>query len=141
MIQKLLFTSLWAILLAFPSIHLNGQYYVGCHKDEIKLLMKENHKLLKLNTTNVNRSFNYLKYEDKINEITVLFFLSDNDVCTMVRMMYDYMNINDVEDFLKTQTRKIGENKYLYKFNKKWLLLEMDEGEWFFTVSVRENPN
>ena len=37
-------------------------------------IIDENYRSFKLNTAFVNNSFNYLKYEDKIREITILFF-------------------------------------------------------------------
>ena len=70
---------IYSILFLAVADHLQAQNYIGMHKDQIIETMKETEKQLKLNTSTVNPHYNYLKYEDKINEITVLFFLSEDD--------------------------------------------------------------
>lgn len=126
------------LIILLLSATAKGQYLVGKHVDEIKQIIKNEHKLLKLNTTNVNKAYNYLKYEDKINEITVLFFLDETNHCKMVRMMYDYSNINDVLTFLKSDMKKTGLKEYEYKIDKKTLSVVLSEDDWFFTVTAKE---
>lgn len=112
--------------------------YIGKDKTHIEQCIKENHKTLKLNTTNVNNSYYYLKFEDKINDITVLFFLSDDNKCTLVRLMSDYSNINDIVYELNSLYTKIDKNNWKYIDSGKEYLVSMEEGDWFFTVTVKE---
>ena len=69
------------ILRAAPAF---SQHFIGMHESTIKEVMKETHKTFRLNTSTVNPHYKYLKYEDNINEVTLLFFLSEYDDCTLV---------------------------------------------------------
>ncbi len=117
---------------------LYSQEYIGYHKDVIKKRMKDENKLFKLNTTTVNKYYNYLKYEDKVNEVTILFFLSDTDYCTLIRYMSDYSNINETLGNLNNKYKKISKNHWQYKKRDKTYSVKLEEGDWFFTVTTQE---
>ena len=120
-------------------VHLNGnaQNYIGMHKDEIIQVMKETQKNCKLNTSTVNTHYNYLKFEDKISEITILYFLSEEDSCTLVRKMCDYSNLNDVLTELNNTYTSIGTNLWEYKDQGNVYSVTLTEEDWFFTVTTR----
>ena len=123
-----------AIFMVFNS---HAQNYIGLHKDEIIQLMHENKRNFRLNTSNINNTYNYLKYEDKISEQTMLFFLSKNDTCKYVRLMSDYSNLNDVLNDLDTKYKKAGKDKWTYVDKGKDYVVEMSEGDWYFTVTIK----
>jgi len=125
-------------MVYFFSADLYSQNFVGMHKDEIIKVMNASQKSFKLNTSDVNPHYNYLKYEDKINEITILYFLSDENECTLVRKMYDYSNINDVLQELNEKYKKTGKNTWEYKYLIQKYSVELTEGEWFFTVTIKK---
>jgi len=112
--------------------------YIGKPKAEIVKNMTESFKTFKLNTSNINKTYNYLKYEDKIQEITVLFFLSDENKCKMVRYMSDYSNINDVLEEINLKYSKIDTNNWKYNSNDKYYIVNLEQGDWFFTVTIKE---
>ena len=112
--------------------------YIGKDKNAIIQYIKENHKTLKLNTTAVNNSYNYLKFEDRINEITVLFFLSSEDRCTLVRLMSDYSNINDMVAELNDLYASTAKNSWKFIEMGKEYLVNLEEGDWFFTITIKE---
>jgi hypothetical protein len=116
-------------------------HFVGLQKNEIKRIMSDEYSQLKLNTSNVNRAYNYLKYEDFVNEITVLFFLSDNDECKRIRLMSDYSNLSDVLNLLNSYYEIIGKNKWKYSVGKKNYAVNLDEGDWFFTVTIKNKDD
>lgn len=130
------------IILAITTILLgkemsHAQNFIGMHKDDIMQVMKDSQKRLKLNTSAVNPHYNYLKYEDKISEITVLFFLSDKDRCTLIRKMCDYSNINEVISELNSKYKTEGNNKWYYMDNGKRYSVVLTEEDWFFTVTTK----
>jgi hypothetical protein len=114
-----------------------SQHFIGLQSDEIKEIMKNSQKNFKLNTSAVNPHYNYLKYEDKINEITMLFFLSEDDRCTLVRKMCDYSNIIDVIEELNKNYKAVDKNSWEYVAGKKTYLVSLVEEEWYFTVTTR----
>lgn len=125
------------IILPLSGNHVYSQNFIGMKKDDIISHMKDSQKNLKLNTSAVNPHYNYLKYEDRINEITVLFFLSEEDVCTLIRKMCDYSNINDVVSELDEKYKAEGKNKWYYTDKGKKYIVVLTEEDWFFTVTTR----
>ncbi|MBN2486576.1 MAG: hypothetical protein JXB34_11435 [Bacteroidales bacterium] len=129
------------------SLLLNGgttffsENYIGKDKIYIEQHIKENHKTLKLNTTSTNTTYNYLKFEDRINEITVLFFLSDKNKCTLVRLMSDYSNINDMLYELDQAYTKTDKNSWKFADKGTGYSVKLDEGDWFFTITIREESS
>ncbi len=119
------------------TLNSHAQNYIGLHKDEVKQLMRENNRNFHLNTTNVNNTYNYLKYEDNISEQTMLFFLSKGDTCKYVRLMSDYSNLNDVLNNLDSKYTKSDKDTWTYTDNGKKYIVKMDEGEWYFTVTTK----
>lgn len=123
-------------LLVIP-IYSNAQNYIGMHRDQIVQTMKETQKHSKLNTDAVNTHYKYLKYEDKISEITTLYFLSEDNKCTMVRKMCDYSNINDILTELNITYQPTGKNTWEYSDKGKTYSIILTEEDWFFTVTTR----
>ena len=134
--NKVLLISIVSFLLLLSS-NTEAQFYIGKHSDDIKEIIKEEHPYFKLNTSDVNTAYKYLKYEDRINEITALLFLDEEDKCKMVRIMYDYANINDVLDYIKKNMEKVGENTYEFTPYNERLTVAMKEEDWFFTLTVK----
>jgi len=122
----------------FFTIESYSQNFIGMHKTEIIAVMKESQKNFKLNTSYVNPHYNYLKYEDPINEITILYFLTDKDECKLIRKMYDYSNINDVENELNEKYTKVEKNKWEFRQLLQKYSVELTEGDWFFTVTIKK---
>lgn len=125
-------------LIIADTVNVSAQNYVGLHKDDIIRLMSEKHKNFKQNKDVINRKFIYLKYEDDISEQTILYFLSDKGYCTLVRWMSDYANINDMLVMLNKHYTKTGKNIWTYTRNGKEYVINLEEGEWFFSVNFRQ---
>lgn len=130
-----LFIFLVTFLACFET---NGQNFIGMHKNEIVDSMKISYKNFKLNNDVVNKTYKYLKFEDHISEQTMLFFLSEDDRCTLVRWMSDYSNINDIIKELDEKYRKIDKNSWSYKNKGKEYFALLEDGEWYFTVTIRQ---
>jgi hypothetical protein len=129
---------IFIFLIIADTVNVPAQNYVGLHKDDIIRLMSEKHKNFKQNKDVINRKFIYLKYEDDISEQTILYFLSDKGYCTLVRWMSDYANINDMLVMLNKHYTKTGKNLWTYTRNGKEYVINLEEGEWFFSVNFRQ---
>ena len=130
-----IYISLLALVL---SLHGNAQNFIGMHKTEIVMVMKETQKDFKLNTDVVNKKYNYLKFEDRINEQTVLYFLDEEDNCTYIRFMSDYSNYNSVLDSLNTKYTRKNDNTWNYTDKGSIYVIYLEKGEWFFTVNTKK---
>lgn len=139
--MKTIFVSILFFSFLIQGDSLFNHEFIGMHKTDIVKLISEKHKSFKLNSAYVNNAYNYLKYEDRIREITLLFFLNDDDNCRMVRMMSDYSNINDVKEDLDSNLKKMDAKHWQLKTASANYNVEMEEQDWFFTVSIKENTD
>jgi hypothetical protein len=116
-----------------------GQNFIGMPKNAIPPLVKTRYPEFKLDKGTVNHAYNYLKFVDKVSEQTLLFFLSDKDVCTYVRWISDYSNLSDMIAMLNKNYHKNGANSWTYTDKGDDYSVTLVEGEWYFTVSFRKN--
>jgi hypothetical protein len=120
------------------SFHAAAQNYIGMHKDEITTILQAERPGFKLDKNAVNRSYNLIKFVDKISEQTILFFLSEKDICTYVRWMSDYSNLTEIIGELDRSYRKKDEKTWYYTDKNQEYVVSLEEGDWFFTVSIRK---
>jgi hypothetical protein len=118
---------------------LKGQNFIGMPKSAIPELLKSRFPEFKLDKGAVNHAYNYLKFVDKVSEQTLLFFLSDKNVCTYVRWISDYSNLSDMTAMLNKNYHKNGANSWTYTDKGEDFTVTLVEGEWYFTVSFRKN--
>jgi len=131
--------SIYITLMVFViSLQVNAQNFIGLHKNEIATLMKETQKEFKLNTDVVNKKYNYLKYEDKINEQTILYFLNKDDYCTYVRLISDYSNYNSAINELNNKYTRKNENTWTFIDEGKKYIVYLEKEEWFFTINTKK---
>lgn len=129
-------------LVLFVLIHVvfpvQGQNYIGMHKDQIADALRENNPDFRLDNTTVNQVYKYLKFVDNVSEQTMLFFLSENDICTYVRWISDYANLNDIMTALNSKYTKNKDKSWAYTENGKRYSVKLEEDEWYFTVNIQE---
>ena len=125
------------ILLAF-SFYAAAQNYIGMQKDEIIKVMQKERPGFKLEKNAVNRSYNMIKFVDKISEQTMLFFLSEKNICTYVRWMSDYSNLTEIISELDRIYKKKDEKTWYYSDKNQDYVVRLEEGECFFTISIRK---
>lgn len=128
---------LFNILLAF-SFFASAQNYIGLQKDEIIKVMQKERPGFKFEKNAVNRSYNMIKFVDKTSEQTMLFFLSEKNICTYVRWMSDYSNLTEIIGELDRLYKKKDEKTWYYSDKNQDYVVRLEEGEWFFTISIRK---
>jgi len=128
---------LFNILLAF-SFFASAQNYIGMQKDEIIKVMQKERPGFKFEKNAVNRSYNMIKFVDKTSEQTMLFFLSEKNICTYVRWMSDYSNLTEIIGELDGIYKKKDEKTWYYTDKNQDYVVKLEEGEWFFTISIRK---
>lgn len=115
--------------------NLKSQYFIGKHKNDLIIHMKNYFKGFNLNTNVTNNTFKYLKYENIITQETILFFLNNNDTCISVRWLSDYSNVNERISYLNKYYNKINDTIWYYIENKKKIFVKLKEEEWYFTIN------
>lgn len=139
--MKTLLISIFFSFLTSSGSSLFSEHFIGMNKTEISKKIAEGHRSFKLNSAFINNAYNYLKYEDRIREITVLFFLDDDENCRMIRIMSDYSNLNDLEEELNNNYNIIKKDYWHYNENGVNYDVKLEEGDWFFTISIKENKD
>ena len=125
-------------LFFFMFINLCGQNYIGLHKDSIESILKKTEKSFRLDNSTVNKVYKYLKYVDRINEQTWLFFLDSIDICTHHKLMSDYLNYNETVAKLNDKYEMDKKNSWKFVDQGKTYAVTLTEGEWYFTVLTKE---
>lgn len=114
-------------------IPLRSQNLIGLPKEVIySELLKEYPTFVRDNTF-VNHSYNYLKYIDKVDEQTLLIFLSDQNICTSTKLICDYSELNSIKLKLK-KYKQISKDKWMYSKNGKTYFIRLKREEWFFSL-------
>jgi len=120
------------ILTLFVS---NGQNLIGYSAAEINKYMSANRS--DMNKENViNKSFRYLKYSDKYDTQTFLFFLNSDSVCTNIRMVCNNNIRNSRIKELDSAYSKLNENLWRDTRAGKNYLIKLKQEEWSFSITV-----
>lgn len=114
------------------------QNFIGSSKDEIVKMMNEKNPGFSLDDGVVNNTYKYLKYVDKENEETWLFFLSDENICTHSKLMSDFSNLQTRKDELNKEYKPAGENKWIFINKGITYIVELKKEEWFFTITIKK---
>ena len=114
------------------------QNFIGSSKDEIVKMMNEKNPGFSLDDGVVNNTYKYLKYVDKENEETWLFFLSDENICTHSKLMSDFSNLQTRKDELNKEYKPAGENKWIFINKGTTYIVELKKEEWFFTITIKK---
>ena len=114
----------------------SAQNLIGKSKDEIATFMKT-HRSDFEKVKVINESYNYLKYQDALGEQTILFFLSKNDICTSIKLMSHYVHLGKEIAELNEKYESLGNNKWKYSDAGKDYQVELQKGQWFFSIITK----
>jgi len=128
-----LFTFLIILFLAL--INCDGQNLIGFKSNEIKSFMSTNRKDMNMDKV-VNNSFRYLKYSDKYDTQTILFFLNPDSVCSYIRMICNKSIRSEKMKELDSTFTKSGDNIWTDKHSGRNFLVKLVDEEWSFTVTI-----
>lgn len=126
--------TLFAILI-LTVICSYGQNLIGYNDKEIKKYMKENRG--EMNFDNVtNKKFKYLKYSDRSDSQTLLFFLNPDSVCKSVRMICDVSIKEEKVKEFNFIYKKSGENRWIDKRDGNDYLVEIRDEKWYCIITL-----
>jgi len=126
--------SLVALLLLI-SLTGNGQNLIGYRAAEIRKHMTANRGDMNSEKVN-NKSFRYLKYSDKNDTETMLFFLNPDSICQNIRIVCN----NSIRDAkireLDSSFSKSGKNRWTDTRSGKSYYIRLDDDEWSFSITI-----
>jgi len=125
------------VLSLSGSLISSGQNFIGMHADEIKKVMKKEHPDFILNTTSVNKYFNYLKYENEEGTQTMLIFLDDQDLCKYFKRICDYIHLPEMTIHLNEHSKRENDTLWVFQANEHAYSQVLTKQDWFFTITTR----
>ena len=128
-----------AVILFLVSMNLNGQNLIGYSAKDIRQYMDENQKSMTYQNFINNSTFKYLKYSDKYDTQTLLFFLNEQLVCKSIRLVCDKSLKKEKIKECNSLYKKTGDNQWTETKKGKRYLIEMKEEEWSFNVTITLN--
>lgn len=128
-----------AVILLMVSMNLIGQNLIGYSEKDIRQYMVENQKSMTFQNFINNSTFKYLKYSDKAETQTLLFFLNEQLVCKSIRLVCDKSLKTEKIKECNSLYKKTGDNLWTETKKGKSYLIEMKEEEWSFNVTITLN--
>jgi len=123
------------LVLLLVSITGNSQNLIGYKADDIRNYMSGSRSDMNMEKVK-NKLFTYLKYSNKYDTQTMLFFLNPDSICQNIRIICN----NSIRDI------KIGElDSSFLKSGKKWWIdsrsgknyyIRIDDNEWSFSITI-----
>jgi hypothetical protein len=120
-------------------LNINAQNLIGYTAKDIRSYMMANRKDMSYDNMVYNNTFKYLRYIDRNENQTLMFFLTTDSVCKSIRLVCD-MNLKPAKvKELDSMYKKSGENKWTDDKNGKKYLIELREEEWSFSITISPN--
>lgn len=114
-----------------------AQNLVGYSAEKIKKHIEKNNAELSQVTGLKNDKYDYLKYEDEEGDMTVMFFMSEDNKCTSVKSIYVHSLRDEVTAELDKSYTKRSENVWSDENKGKEAVITLEVEDWFFTVSIK----
>ncbi len=114
-----------------------AQDWVGMQDDSIKKVIKIEFPDFALNTSMVNKSYHYLKYEKYDGMQTMLVFLDDSNKCRYVKSIYDYNEWKRVLSYFNETLTRQNDSLWSYIKENREITKELKKEDWFFTVVTK----
>lgn len=113
---------------------ISAQSMVGMTKEEIKVVLKREHKEFRRDNSIVKQQFNYLKYVNGLRTKTWILYFTDDDICKTSKLVCDYSEYDDILEDLHDAYQKVGEDSWEYSSGADTFSVNLIKGEWYFSV-------
>ena len=123
-----------AALLLLGLVPLSEQTMIDLTKEEVRALVKENHKEFRRDRSVVNQRFNYLKYVNGLRTRTWILYFTEEDICRSTKLICDYGEYDELLEELNLGYDKVGDSEWQYKLQRDTIQVVLTREEWYFTV-------
>ncbi len=110
---------------------------IGMTKEDIKELVKREHRDFAVDNSIVKQQFNYLKYVNGRQTVTWIIYFSDDDICTSTKKVCDYIEYDFVLDALNDHCKKQGNLTWECNSEGQDYIVSLVEQDWYFTLQQR----
>lgn len=112
-----------------------GQNLVGKNEKEIRQYMQSGMKDMRISNV-VNNSFSYLKYSDDDDNQTILFFLTPEQICKSMRIIFSTSMKEEKRKELNEKYSRTGEDTWLDEQKGEKFIVKFIEEEWSCTITI-----
>ncbi|PLW99842.1 MAG: hypothetical protein C0594_16545 [Marinilabiliales bacterium] len=105
---------------------------------DIKKMMPKVRSGFYLDETTMESKNPSLKYTDKSEDNTLMFFLDEDGICKYEKFMLDIDKAKYTVDTLTKNYKYLDDLKWEHDNGRKECLIQMKNSEWFFTVFITE---
>lgn len=124
-------------LLTLAFIQCKSQSLVDLTKDEVKLVVKKELNKFSPDKRIVKQQFNYLKFINRSETITLIVYFSKNDTAISSKLICDYAEKDFMLNDLNEKYEKVGDKNWEYEKEGITYNVEMKDLEWYFTVKEK----
>jgi len=133
-------STLFLILFGLSSgitLPLAGQNFIGYSKTQIRTMVRDSLPEFYFAKEVINGDRSFLKFENTMEEQTVLFILNRKGVCIGVNRMYNFGEKDAVEKELSLKYRKVSKSEWRFKQQGKEYAAILKEDEWFLKLIIK----
>jgi len=126
------------LCILFVATSLSAQNLVGLNEKEIMQYMKDNEKGFVFQSLTNNSTFRYLKYTDRRETQTLLFFLDSELRCKTVRLVCEKAQRAAKIKELDGKYKKSSENTWEETKDGITYLIELREEDTTFNITINK---
>jgi len=123
--------------LFFVSSAMMGQNLIGKSVDDVKKSMKKLYPALSCDDSNLKSLHSTLKFTDKDDLKTLMFFFDESKKCEMSKFMLDNSLLKNSLDTLNKKYDYKGSLKWIESSKGKQYEIILQKNEWFFTLIIQ----
>ena len=123
-----------SVMLITVCAMVHSQSLIGLTKEEVKVIVKKEHRRFRKDNAVVKQQFNYLKYVNVNKTRTWILYFTKEDICKTSKLICDYSEYDDVLDHLSSSYENVGESQWEYTQDSDTFQVNLTKEEWYFTV-------
>ena len=123
-----------AALLLLGLVPLSEQSMIDLTKEEVRALVKENHKEFRRDRSVVNQRFNDLKYGKGGRTLTWILYFTEEYMWRGTKLICEYGEYDELLEELNLGYDKVGDSEWQYKLQRDTIQVVLTREEWYFTV-------
>jgi hypothetical protein len=127
----------FTVLIVFSNLSVSGQNLIGYREKEIRQYMRDKEKNMDFQKFTNNSTFKYLKYVDKDESQTLLFFLTGDSVCKSIRLVCDKSLKNQKTKEFDNIYKKDGEDVWTEIKEGKKYIIELKDDDYSLSITFR----
>ncbi len=126
-----------AMAISLNLTYAESQNLVGRSRDEVASYMSEKMYDFSLQRYRGSEELSLLRYVDRGERQTILFFFDDKERCLEVRLIFDRAFYREKVSRLDSLYRRIGENEWAETRGEERYSITLSDDQFYYTIRFR----